>query len=673
MPNQLINEQSPYLLQHAHNPVDWYPWSEAAFVLAKKENKPLIVSIGYSACHWCHVMEHESFEDASTAAYMNEHFINVKVDREEYPDVDDFYMTAVQALSGSGGWPLNVFVTPDKLPFYGGTYFPPIPAHGRPSWKQLMQRMVDVWQNKPEEVEQQANQMLGYLQNAAKTSAKNEGDEWTIDDAKKAAEIMLQQADKVNGGFGRAPKFPSTMSIQFLLENYHFTGNEDALKHALLSLDKMISGGIYDQIGGGFSRYSVDDVWLAPHFEKMLYDNAMLLNVLCDAFTLSGDENYKEVIEQTIEFMLREMKQNDAGFYSALDADSEGVEGKFYTFTFEEWQEILPNLPNYVTAYFGVEKFGNWEHTNIVHRAKRLEQIATTNSITVEELKLEIEAAKKQLFSARNNRIRPGTDDKILLSWNALLNTALSKASVALLNSKFSVFAEQHMAWMLQHFDLENIPKHTWKNGVAKITANLDDLANLIHALIQLSMAVNDEKYLLKAVALTQYVHQHFSVPNSPMFFFSSDLQNEVPVRKPEIYDGVTPSSNAVMAHNLHLLGMLAERAEWIAQSESMLSEMKGPALRYPTSFGYWNCVGQRIAKGYKTIVVSGEETDDVLQELQKKFLPNCYYFFEKKENFVTMPFGKQFEKKTQIFICTKNSCLPTLTKLPENADFAIL
>lgn len=673
MPNQLIHEQSPYLLQHAHNPVDWHPWGEAAFAQAKKENKPLIVSIGYSACHWCHVMEHESFEDEATAAYMNEHFINVKVDREEFPDVDDFYMTAVQALSGSGGWPLNVFVTPDKLPFYGGTYFPPIPAHGRPSWKQLMQRMVDVWQYKPEEAEQQANQMLGYLQNAAKTTTKNEVEEWSIDDTKKAAEMMLQQADTVNGGFGRAPKFPSTMSLQFLLEHYHFSGNEAALKHALLSLDKMIEGGIYDQIGGGFSRYSVDDVWLAPHFEKMLYDNAMLLNVLSDAFILTGNENYKEVMEQTIEFLLREMKHKDAGFYSALDADSEGIEGKFYTFTFEDWQAVLPNIPNYVSAYFGLEKFGNWEHTNILHRAKKIEQIAIDYKLSIDEVKSAIASAKIQLFEARNKRIRPGTDDKILLSWNALLNTALSKASIALNKPNYAVLAREHMDWLLQHFDLENVPKHTWKNGTAKITANLDDLAYLSQALIQVSMTVNEEKYLQKAVELSSYIQQHFSIPNSPMFFFTSDRQNEVPLRKPEIYDGVTPSSNAVMAHNLHLLGMLAEKPDWIAQSELMLSEMKSAALRYPTSFGYWCIVGQRIAKGYKTIVVSGEETDDVSQELQKKFLPNCYYFFEKKENFVTMPFRKQFEKKTQIFICTKNSCLPTLTKLPENADFAIL
>ncbi len=673
MANKLKDEQSPYLLQHANNPVHWQPWGEEAFAQAKKENKPLIVSIGYSACHWCHVMEHESFEDEATAAYMNEHFINVKVDREEYPDVDDFYMTAVQAISGSGGWPLNVFVTPDKLPFYGGTYFPPVPAHGRPSWKQLMQRMSEVWQERPEEVAQQASQMLDYLRNAAKVSAKNEGEEWTMEDAEKAVANALQQADKVNGGFGRAPKFPSTMSIGFLLEHYHFTGHKEALDQALLSLDKMIAGGIYDQAGGGFARYSVDDVWLAPHFEKMLYDNAMLLSVLCDAFKITGKDIYREVIEEMMTFLLREMKQNDAGFYSALDADSEGVEGKFYTFTYGEWNELMAEFPLYVAQYFGIEKHGNWEHTNILHRAVEMEQIATEQNLPLQEVKRVVEEAKIKLMKERAKRVRPGTDDKILLSWNALLNTSISKAYVALKRDDYAVIARNHMAWMLQHFEAENTPKHVWKNGVAKIVANLDDLAYLIQALIQLSMTVNDEQYLMKAVAITKYILKHFSIEESAMFYFTSTLQNEVPLRKPETYDGVTPSSNAVMAQNLHLLGMLAEKSEWISQSEEMLAQMKIQSLRYPTSFGYWNIIGQRMAKGFKTILVTGENIDTVKDELEKKFLPQCFYFFEKKENFVTMPFRKQFEKKTQIFICSKNSCFPTLEKLPENVDFAIL
>lgn len=673
MSNQLIHEQSPYLRQHAHNPVAWYPWGAAAFALAQKENKPLLISIGYSACHWCHVMEHESFEDEATAAYMNQHFINVKVDREEYPDVDDFYMTAVQAISGTGGWPLNVFVTPEKLPFYGGTYFPPVPAHGRPSWLQILERMHEVWTHKPESVSQQANQMLAYLQNAAQVSQKNDPISWTMEDISLSVNNLLLQADVVYGGFGSAPKFPATMSIQFLLEHYHFTQNEAALQQAILSLDKMIAGGIYDQLGAGFARYSVDAIWLAPHFEKMLYDNAMLLQVLCDAYQITGKELYKTTLEETIAFILREMQLKDAGFYSALDADSEGVEGKYYTWTIAEWDAVAKDFPSYIKAYFGVEEEGNWEHTNILYRARSVDDLATEAQVSKVVFYEQLAKAKKKLFSARNLRIRPATDDKILLSWNALMNTALSKASIALGVDMYAQYATDHMKWLLLHFDVDQAPKHTWKNGEAKITANLDDLAYLIQALIQLSMTLNDEEYLKKAIKLMTYVQEHYAIESSPLFYFSSDLQNEVPVRKPEIYDGVSPSSNAIMAHNMHILGMLAEKTDWIAQSEAMIGVMKSAAQRYPSSFSYWNLLGQRIAKGYKTIVVTGAEIDDVEDELKKKFLPECYYFFEKKENFVTMPFGKQFKKETQIFICTKNSCYPTQVKLPENIDFAIL
>ena len=673
MPNQLIHEQSPYLRQHAHNPVAWYPWGTAAFALAQKENKPLLISIGYSACHWCHVMEHESFEDEATTAFMNEHFINVKVDREEYPDVDDFYMTAVQAISGTGGWPLNVFVTPDKLPFYGGTYFPPVPAHGRPSWRQILERMHEVWTHKPESVTQQANQMLAYLKNAAQVAQQYDPTDWTMDDLDVTLRNLLQQADTTHGGFGSAPKFPASMSIQFLLEHYHFTKNEAALQQALLSLDKMVAGGIYDQLGGGFARYSVDAIWLAPHFEKMLYDNAMLLQVLCDAYQITGKELYKTTIEETLAFVLREMRLKDAGFYSALDADSEGVEGKYYTWTITEWDAVAKDFPSFIKAYFGVEEEGNWEHTNILHRALSVADLAAIENMSIATVEVHLAAAKKTLFAAREQRIRPATDDKILLSWNALMNTALSKAAIALDCAEYAQIAAQHMSWLMNHFDLQQTPKHTWKNGVARIDANLDDLAYLIQALIQLSMTLNEEQYLYQAIGLTEYVQAHFAIAGSALFYFSPDTQHEVPVRKPETYDGVTPSSNAVMAHNLHVLGMLAEQTEWIAQSEAMIGQMKSAAQRYASSFSYWNILGQRLAKGYKTIVVTGAEIDPVIDELKKKFLPECYYFFEKKENFVTMPFGKQFEKKTQIFICTKNSCYPTQVKLPENTDFAIL
>lgn len=673
MPNALIHEQSPYLLQHAHNPVDWHPWGEAAFAKAKAANKPVLISIGYSACHWCHVMERESFEDAETAAFMNEYFINIKVDREEYPDVDDFFMTAVQTLSGNGGWPLNVFATPDKLPFYGGTYFPPLPAYGRPSWRQLLQRMAEVWLSQQDTVQQQARQMLDHLQNAARLAIETTDVVWNADAARHCCEAMMRQADREYGGFGSAPKFPSSMSIAYLLRYYHFYKDSSALAHARLSLDRMISGGLYDQVGGGFARYAVDAAWLVPHFEKMLYDNAMLVSVLCDAYQLIPDENYRKTIESTLHFVLRELKQQDAGFYSALDADSEGIEGKFYTWDYADWKKEMAAYPPYVTAYFGVTEEGNWEHTNILHRAALPDALALKYNADVSVVRKDIGQASNQLFLVREERIRPSTDDKILLSWNALMNAALSKAACVLDNPDFLQQAEEHMQWMLSAFDTECEPKHVWKSSKARILANLDDLANLIHALVQLAMYTNTESYLHRALSLTKYVLEHFSIPDKPMFYFTSDRQNEIPVRKPEIYDGVTPSSNAVMAENLYRLGILTANNTWIDQAEQMILLMKNNAMRYPTSFAYWGTLGLYMDRGFKTVIITGENSEEEISRLRKNFLPNCFYFFEKKENFVTMPFRKPFAKRTQIFICTKNTCLPPITHLPENTDFAIL
>lgn len=672
MPNKLQYEQSMYLLQHANNPVNWYPWGDEAFAVAKAANKPVIVSIGYAACHWCHVMEHESFEDAATAAYMNEHFINIKVDREEYPDVDDFYMTAVQAISGSGGWPLNVFVTPDKTPFYGGIYFPPTPLYGRLSWMQLLARMNDIWQQRSEEVAQQAAQMIAYLKNAAQLSTVTPDEIWTEEYAAQSTRNMLSQADKIHGGFGRAPKFPSTMAINFLLEHAHYTGNQDALTHAVRSLDAMIEGGIYDQIGGGFARYAVDDKWLVPHFEKMLYDNAMLLSSLADAYMLTNQERYKEVAAETIAFLLREMKAPGAGFYSALDADSEGVEGKYYTWTYEQWEELMSHAKPYVAAYFGVERNGNWEETNILHVAKTIASICAVHNLSPEEVKTNIAEAKKILWQAREKRVRPGTDDKCLLSWNALVNTAFTKASVAFDCPEYLQESRRHLQWLLDSFSVGDSLKHVWKNGTARIAANLDDYAYLIKALLQMASATGEEKWLLQAVKFIEYVQQYFSGEDVSLLYFTSSLENNIPLRKADTYDGVTPSANAVMAECLYLLGMLADRSDWIAQSENMLLQMKHAAQRHATSFAYWNILMQRLTKEFKTIIVTGLAAEGTFARLQKKFAPECFYFFQKTENFVTMPFRKMIIEKTQIFICNKNSCFSPIEDLPESIDFTI-
>jgi uncharacterized protein YyaL (SSP411 family) len=376
--NRLIKETSPYLLQHAHNPVDWYPWGEEALQKASMEDKPILVSIGYSACHWCHVMERESFEDEVTADIMNKYFVNIKIDREERPDLDHVYMDAVQTITGSGGWPLNVFLTPDAKPFYGGTYFPPVRAFNRMSWKETLYAIHESYRDKREEIESQAENLTRHIVNAnsfgiSTQEAENTSHFFSRDDLEIIAKNLLQSADKEWGGFGQAPKFPQTFSIQYLLRHYHFTNDENALKQALLSLDKMMKGGIYDHLGGGFARYSTDAQWLAPHFEKMLYDNALLVGVLAEAYQLTGQEKYAETIKETLGFIQRELTSPKGGFYSALDADSEGVEGKYYVWSKDEINSLLGDDADLFAEVYNISEKGNWEHTNILWLKEAIE------------------------------------------------------------------------------------------------------------------------------------------------------------------------------------------------------------------------------------------------------------------------------------------------------------
>jgi len=657
MANRLKDQQSPYLLQHAHNPVDWYPWCDEAFEKAEKEQKPVLVSIGYAACHWCHVMERESFENEEVAAYMNSYFINIKVDREEHPDVDHMYMDAVQAISGSGGWPLNVFVTPQRVPFYGGTYYPPRPAYNRPSWLQLLQRMQQIWTQQQDEVSAQAEQMLQYLRNAAKAGVSTQGAAWDKATCATMAEKLLEQADKEFGGFGRAPKFPGTMAITYLLEHYHYTRNEAALHHALLSLDCMINGGIYDQLGGGFARYSTDEKWLAPHFEKMLYDNALLIMSMCDAWMLTHKPHYKQAIEETIAFVERELKGPLGGYYSALDADSEGVEGKFYTWTWEEWYEATGG-DAVLETYWGIVPEGNWEHTNILHVAKPLPELALEYGLAEEEIHTRIESARKKLLQLRNNRVRPLTDDKSLLSWNALMNIALAKAAVSLGNNLYLEKAKTHMGWMLEAF-YDNGWQHVWKQGKARISANLDDLAYLAQALLQLASAAGDERYLHKASEIVTLVQNVYSDDAGVFFCYTSSAQADIPVRKVEMYDGALPSSNAVMAHNLLLLGIINEQHGTSERGYAMLRQMAGSATRYTYSFAYWAMLMQRYNKGLLTVVTAGPEALDMHRAMQDNYAPHaCLLVQTGGETTVPVLQHRYDEQHTRAFVCTQEACL---------------
>ncbi len=617
--NQLIHETSPYLLQHAHNPVNWYPWGEEALLRAKKENKPILISIGYAACHWCHVMERESFENEATAAIMNQHFINIKIDREERPDLDHIYMDAVQAMTGSGGWPLNVFLTPDRKPFFGGTYFPPQKAYNRPSWQETLNGVIQAFRERRHEIDAQAENLTSHLlkSNSFGIQSTEEQELFISEKRDEIFQNIMKQADREWGGFGRAPKFPQTGSIQFLLRYSYLhtqkasagsttpplreergSGGEAALQQALLSLDKMIEGGIYDQAGGGFARYSTDTEWLAPHFEKMLYDNALLLSVLSEAYQLTKRERYREVIEETMDFVQREMLHSNNGFYAAIDADSEGVEGKFYVWQLKEVKELLGKEADIFCAYFDITEKGNWEHTNILRVKKPLEVFAPEKGMKADEVKELLKRGKHKLMQQREKRTRPLLDDKIILGWNALMNTAASKAFAATGNVRYRQLALDNMEFILSVFKSEKGYHHTWKDGQAKYPAFLDDLAFLAEALLHLQEISGDTAWLEEAKKITMLVQEQFREEETGFFFYTPAGQQDVIVRKKEVYDSAVPSGNSVMAINLYRLGILLDRPEWKQQAMEIVAALGNAVVRYPTSFSYWACLLQEMTVG---------------------------------------------------------------------------
>ena len=660
--NKLIDETSPYLLQHAHNPVNWFPWSDEALNTARKENKPILVSIGYSACHWCHVMERESFEDEETAHIMNGNFINIKIDREERPDLDHIYMDAVQAMTGSGGWPLNVFLTPDAKPFYGGTYFPPKRAFNRPSWQEVLLGVTEAFTQRRNEIDAQAENLTEHLlqSNAFGISSPAETDFFTKENINKAFENIMKNADRKWGGFGRAPKFPQSFVIQYLLRFFHVSGNKDALEQALLSIDKMIDGGIYDQVGGGFARYSTDTEWLVPHFEKMLYDNALLLSVISEVYQITGDKRYKEIIEQTIQFTQRELMHPEGGFYAALDADSEGEEGKFYVWNYEEVMKLLKEDGAVFCDFFDIKSAGNWEEKNILWRKKKEKTFCEERNISPGELQRIIKKGERILLEKRNERIRPQTDDKILLGWNALMNTALSKAFAATGNESFKKLAIDNMEFLLTRFSKKNGIDffHSWKNNIAKQPAFLDDYAFLIQALIHLQEITGDTIYLEKAKMITEQVIKNFNDTTTDFFFYTNTSQTDVVVRKKEVYDGAQPSGNAVMADNLHRLGLYFDNSEWSEKSVQMISSLGNAIVRYPTSFGNWACFLIEIIYGTNEIAIISKEPQPVLIQVLKEYIPyKVIMSGTEGSNSFPLLSGKEKSNETALYLCRDYTC----------------
>jgi uncharacterized protein len=665
--NRLIHETSPYLLQHAHNPVDWYSWSTEAFERAKKENKPVLVSIGYSACHWCHVMERESFEDPEVAGFMNQNFINIKVDREERPDVDHIYMDAVQAITGSGGWPLNVFITPEGKPFYGGTYFPPRRAFNRASWIEILQAVSHSYNERKEEIENQANSLTEHLQSTNVFGNDSEKFAFDMKELNLAYENIMKTADKEWGGFGKAPKFPQSFTINFLLRYSWFTGNQEALSQALLSLDKMIQGGIYDQLRGGFARYSTDAEWLAPHFEKMLYDNALLVASLSEVYQLTKNKTYKEVIEATLDFIEKELMHKEGGFFSALDADSEGEEGKFYVWDYTEIEHLLGEDAAVFMRYFNVRKEGNWEGKNILHTSTTLDEFAQKEELAIEDVRKIIGKGREILLQERNKRIRPSLDDKLLLSWNALMNTAYSKAYAATGNDHYKDVAIKNMGFLITAFSKEkNEFFHSWKNGQAKHPAFLDDYSFLIAALIDLSEITADNQWLHKAKEITIYVIENFSDGGSSQFFYTNVSQSDILLRKKEVYDSAIPSGNSVMALNLYRLSIFFDAPLWQQKAVQMVSSFGSMATKYPTSFGVWLSALFQISFGTNEIAVLGPNYLRILKRVLTLYLPHSILMAAPKENDFALLKGKTFNGRTLIYLCRNYACQQPVDSVEE-------
>lgn len=656
--NHLINESSPYLLQHAHNPVDWYPWGQEALDKAKKENKLIVISIGYAACHWCHVMEHESFEDTVVAKFMNENYVAIKVDREERPDIDQVYMTVAQIITGKGGWPLNVIALPDGRPLHAGTYF------SKAEWLSILGQVSTFAKQNPEKTEQRAKELTEGVKNSEIVFPTAEKSSVKIEDLSKIFGSIKNNIDYTNGGYNRAPKFPLPVGYQFML-NYNFlTNDKDALLATTTTLDKMAFGGIYDQVGGGFSRYSTDEKWKVPHFEKMLYDNAQLVSLYATAYQQTKNSLYKQIVYETLEFIERELSAPGGGFYSSLDADSEGEEGKFYVWKKAELENMLGGKSEMLLDYYNVTEKGNWEKgNNILFKTATDEKFAAKYKISTTELSKDIESAKKTLLAARTKRVRPALDDKILTSWNALMIKGYVDAYRVFDDIRFLNLALKNANFILKNLQGEDHHlKRNFKNRKASINGFLDDYAFTIEAFISLYQATFDEKWLKEAQKITDYVVLHFFDTKSGMFYYTSTLDLDLITRKMEIPDNVIPSSNSAMAKNLFVLGNYFYNDDYINKSKTMLSNVKEDAMKGEAYYANWDILMGWLAIEPYEIAIVGPDCDAKRKEFDKNYLPNVFLSGGKEEGTLELLENKLIPSKTTIYVCRSKNCQQPVT-----------
>lgn len=667
MPNRLIHSASPYLLQHANNPVDWYEWGAEALAKAKHEQKPILVSIGYSACHWCHVMEHESFENQAIADLMNEHLVCIKIDREERPDIDQIYMEAVQAMGINGGWPLNVFLTPEQKPFYGGTYFPP------KNWAQLISSLAHTFKIKREEINASADELTNHLNvNDLHRFAKQDSIDVNRGDVNKMVSILHSRFDNVWGGLDKSPKFVMPSIWQFLLKHHAInpTANKQSLEMVELTLNKIYQGGIYDQLGGGFSRYSVDGEWFAPHFEKMLYDNAQLLSLYSEAYSTTKNADYKKVVYETVGWLKREMIHQEGGLFSALDADSEGIEGKFYTWTFDEWMDALGDNSNVLLAYFNATKEGNWGHgRNILIRNENNARFMSHYNINKHELDILVEQGKQKLMDARSKRIRPELDDKIICSWNAMTVKGLLDAYNAFDEKRLLHFAEGVIHFMETNLIADGKVFRTFKIKRSTTEGFLEDYAFLIQAYIALYQSTFNESYLSHAQHWCEYTLLNFFDQEQGFFYFTSSQAEPLIARKKEIFDNVIPASNSVMAQNLYHLGILLDNIDWKNKAEAMATQLSSVITQEPGYMSNWGILLEEIVQGMAEVVIVGTNAESIRAELAKHHLPFTLFLGATKSSRLPLFEGREAtDDKTRIYVCFNKTC-----QLPvETADEAI-
>ena len=657
--NALIDESSPYLLQHAHNPVDWYPWGEEALEKAQQEDKLILISIGYAACHWCHVMEHESFEDSTVAEFMNEHFVNIKVDREERPDIDDVYMTACQMASGRGcGWPLNAFALADGRPIWAGTYFP------KTEWMSVLNQFVNIKSEDPDKLEFYASRLTdGIHRNEFEPIVRAE--EAFVEDAlHPIAERFVQSTDPNLGGRTGAPKFPMPNNWEFLMRYAFMTGDQGATDAVLTTLDNMARGGIYDQVGGGFARYSVDEEWHVPHFEKMLYDNGQLVSLYAHAYQWTGIPQYERVVRETLEFVRRELTDETGGFYSSLDADSEGEEGKFYVWNIDEIDLALAEseeLAEFAKDYYNITPAGNWEHgINVLRIIKSDETFRRKYGIEQEELVRRTEAIKSTLLEKRAERIRPGLDDKILTAWNALMLKGYVDAYRALGDDEYL-----HIALQNARFLEENMLRsdgglnRNYKDGKSVINAFHDDYALLIEAWIALYQVTFDETWLDKASKLADYTLEHFYDEESGLFFYTSDLDPPLVARKKKISDDVIPASNSIMAKCLHRLGLFLYNQDYLDLSKAMLNSLATTIeqSRQPDFYSNWCDLYADHAWPLYEVAIVGESFDDLNRKMMRSYIPQSIFLGGASEGNLELLKDKLQEGDTYIYVCQNKVC----------------